>query len=101
MCVCVLSFLGYITWNSVERRSVMARTADIQVNANKGRTTHELHREALPEKVGERGGGGSGRRGDGRRNKTGGSDHRTFSLSLRSCLTSAPFHITRVVRDDV
>ena len=58
MCVCVLSFLGYITWNSVERRSVMARTADIQVNANKGRTTHELHREALPEKVGERGGGG-------------------------------------------
>lgn len=28
----------------------MANTADIQVNANRGRTTQELHREALSEK---------------------------------------------------
>lgn len=27
--------------------SVMARTADIQVSANRGRTTQELHRDAL------------------------------------------------------
>lgn len=48
--------MRYITWNSVERRSVMASTADIQVNANSGRTTQELHREALSG----RGGRGSG-----------------------------------------
>lgn len=40
----------WITWKSVERRSVMASTADIQVNANRGRTTQELHREALPDR---------------------------------------------------
>lgn len=40
----------YVTWKSVERRSVMASTADIQVNANRGRTTQELHREALSER---------------------------------------------------
>lgn len=34
----------------------MASTADIQVNANRGRTTQELHREALPERWGRRGG---------------------------------------------
>lgn len=28
----------------------MASTADIQVNANRGRTTQELHREALSER---------------------------------------------------
>lgn len=43
-------FLRHITWKSVERRSVMASTADIQVNANRGRTTQELHRDALSEK---------------------------------------------------
>lgn len=52
----------YVTWKSVERRSVMASTADIQVNANRGRTTQELHREALSEREsgreGQRGGGG-------------------------------------------
>ncbi len=32
----------------------MASTADIQVNANRGRTTQELHREALSEKEKER-----------------------------------------------
>lgn len=58
VCVCVPGILGYITWNSVERRSVMASTADIQVNANKGRTTQELHREALPERQGGGAGGG-------------------------------------------
>ncbi|TNN57624.1 hypothetical protein EYF80_032154 [Liparis tanakae] len=34
-------------WKSAERRSVMARTADIQVRASSGRTTQELHRDAL------------------------------------------------------
>lgn len=42
--------MGYFTWKSVERRSVIASTADIQVNANRGRTTQELHREALLER---------------------------------------------------
>lgn len=32
----------------------MANTADIQVNANRGRTTQELHREALSETEKER-----------------------------------------------
>lgn len=36
----------------------MASTADIQVNANRGRTTQELHREALSEKEKERRRGG-------------------------------------------
>lgn len=40
-------------WKRVERLSVMARTADIQVRASRGRTTQELHREALGEAVGE------------------------------------------------
>jgi len=34
-------------WNKMERLSVMASTADIQVSANRGSTTQELHREAL------------------------------------------------------
>lgn len=34
----------------MERLSVMASTADIQVNASRGRTTQELHRDALREK---------------------------------------------------
>lgn len=34
-------------WKSAERRSVMARTADIQVRASRGSTTQELHRDAL------------------------------------------------------
>lgn len=38
----------------------MASTADIQVNAKRGRTTQELHREALPETQRGRGRGGSG-----------------------------------------
>jgi len=37
-------------WKRAERRSVMARTADIQVRAKRGRTTQELHRDALQEK---------------------------------------------------
>lgn len=37
-------------WKRAERRSVMAKTADIQVSANSGRTTHELHRDALQER---------------------------------------------------
>lgn len=36
-------------WKRAERRSVMARTADIQVRASKGRTTQELQRDALQE----------------------------------------------------
>lgn len=36
-------------WKRAERRSVMANTADIQVSANSGSTTHELHRDALQE----------------------------------------------------
>lgn len=46
----------------------MARTADIQVNANRGRTTQELHRDALSENK-ETGGGGAeeGREGEGTR----------------------------------
>ncbi len=48
------STVKYITWKSVERRSVMASTADIQVNANRGRTTQELHREALSEEERQR-----------------------------------------------
>lgn len=39
-------------WKRAERRSVMANTADIQVSANSGRTTHELHRDALQERKG-------------------------------------------------
>lgn len=31
----------------MERLSVMASTADIQVRASRGRTTQELHRDAL------------------------------------------------------
>lgn len=65
MKVCVAALPG-ITWNNVERRSVMASTADIQVNANRGRTTQELHREALSE------------RWVGKGDKTGGSGHRTL-----------------------
>lgn len=38
----------------MERRSVMASTADIQVNAKRGRTTQELHREALDKRQRER-----------------------------------------------
>lgn len=34
-------------WKSTERRSVMARTADIQVSASRGSTTQELQSEAL------------------------------------------------------
>lgn len=34
-------------WKSAERRSVMARTADIQVRASRGSTTQELQRDAL------------------------------------------------------
>ena len=34
-------------WKRAERRSVMARTADIQVRARRGRTTQELHSDAL------------------------------------------------------
>ena len=33
-------------WKRAERRSVMARTADIQVRASRGRITQELHRDA-------------------------------------------------------
>ena len=36
-------------WKSAERRSVIARTADIQVRARRGRTTQELHSDALQE----------------------------------------------------
>ena len=34
-------------WKRAERRSVMAKTADIQVRARRGRTTQELHSDAL------------------------------------------------------
>lgn len=34
-------------WKRAERRSVMAKTADIQVRASRGRTTQELHSDAL------------------------------------------------------
>lgn len=34
-------------WKRAERRSVMARTADIQVRARRGSTTQELHKDAL------------------------------------------------------
>lgn len=34
-------------WKRAERRSVMARTADIQVRASRGRTTQELQSDAL------------------------------------------------------
>lgn len=37
-------------WNRMERLSVMASTADIQVSARRGKTTQELQREALREK---------------------------------------------------
>lgn len=36
-------------WKRMERLSVMASTADIQVKASRGRTTHELHKDALEE----------------------------------------------------
>lgn len=34
-------------WNKMERLSVIASTADIQVRAKRGRTTQELHKDAL------------------------------------------------------
>ena len=34
-------------WKSAERRSVIARTADIHVRARRGKTTQELHSDAL------------------------------------------------------
>jgi len=34
-------------WKRTERRSVMARTADIQVSASRGNTTQELQSEAM------------------------------------------------------
>lgn len=36
-------------WKRAERRSVMARTADIHVRANRGKTTQELHKDALQD----------------------------------------------------
>lgn len=36
-------------WKSAERRSVMANTADIHVRARRGRTTQELHSDALQD----------------------------------------------------
>lgn len=39
-------------WKSAERRSVMARTADIHVRASRGRTTQELHSDALQDETG-------------------------------------------------
>lgn len=36
-------------WKRAERRSVMARTADIHVRAKRGKTTQELHRDALQD----------------------------------------------------
>ncbi len=36
-------------WNSAERRSVIANTADIHVSARRGRTTQELHSDALQD----------------------------------------------------
>lgn len=36
-------------WKSAERRSVMARTADIHVRARRGKTTQELHSDALQD----------------------------------------------------
>ena len=47
----------------------MASTADIQVSANRGRTTQELHREALSDRErGRQGGREAGRgRGEGTR----------------------------------
>lgn len=38
------------TWKRMERLSVMASTADIQVRASRGRTTQELHRDALQDR---------------------------------------------------
>lgn len=37
-------------WNRIERLSVMASTADIQVSARRGKTTQELQRDALKKK---------------------------------------------------
>ncbi len=39
-------------WKSAERRSVMARTADIHVRARRGKTTQELHSDALQDERG-------------------------------------------------
>lgn len=36
-------------WKSAERRSVIARTADIHVRARRGKTTQELHSDALQD----------------------------------------------------
>lgn len=73
VCLCVtvhkhvLVVVACITWKSVERRSVMARTADIQVNAKRGRTTQELHRDALSDRKEAQEGRGmvGGRRSEG------------------------------------
>lgn len=39
-------------WKRAERRSVMARTADIHVRAKRGKTTQELHKDALQDRRG-------------------------------------------------
>lgn len=79
----------HITWKSVERRSVIASTADIQVNANSGRTTQELHRDALSREKGkgQRFGGEGGVRGGGKK----GNETRGFSLNQ----TRRVSHITQ------
>lgn len=91
-------FVRYITWKSVERRSVMASTADIQVNANRGRTTQELHREALSERDRQRWGvGGGGKRNKGfslksRPADSGKSHYFSLSFSLSHTRTRALAH---------
>lgn len=88
--MCVVALPGIvrgITWNNVERRSVMASTADIQVNANRGRTTQELHREALSE------------RWAGRGTKQEVQVTELFSLLLLSCVGSVKRRPARHARD--
>lgn len=82
----------------MERLSVMASTADIQVNANRGRTTQELHREALSEEKKETE-GEEGRAGGRRSNKVVQSQTRKarFGKSQNStshvlCLTHTRVH---------
>lgn len=72
-CLACIGVVRHITWKSVERRSVMARTADIQVNASSGRTTQELHRDALSER----------KEGDRSRGRGGGKEGMNKGFSLK------------------
>lgn len=90
----------------MERRSVMARTADIQVNANRGRTTQELHREALSENKetegeGQRRGKKEKEQGVQSQTRQANKSRHDSTLSLPPSLTGVHTHTHKSIRDSV